>query len=109
MLNKIFVENYNATLSAIRSNQDQLNSKISEIIRQVNISEQEFIGFVKLDRMYIWYAVKKLDRCGCKNLCETHRCSCKKITSLAPQPAKFATVIAITRGALLFSQFTSFI
>jgi hypothetical protein len=51
-LNKIFVENYNATLSAIVSNQDQLNSKISEIIRQVNISEQEFIGFVKLDSAY---------------------------------------------------------
>lgn len=51
-LNKIFLENYNNTLSVVASNQDKLNSKISEIIRRVNTSEKEFIGFVQLDSAY---------------------------------------------------------
>lgn len=51
-LNRLFLENYNNTISAIARNQDKINAKISEIIRQINISEYDFYGFVKLDSSY---------------------------------------------------------
>lgn len=51
-LNNLFMENYNETISSLVKNQDKLNSKISEIIRNTNISQQEFIDFVKLDSSY---------------------------------------------------------
>lgn len=51
-LNNLFLENYNNTISILINNQNKINIKISEIIRQVNTSQQEFFDFVKIDSLY---------------------------------------------------------
>lgn len=51
-LNKLFLENFNSTISSVVQNQDKLSLKISEIIRNTNMSEQKFIDYIKLDSSY---------------------------------------------------------